>query len=335
MPGRKKNADAVDSHSDTEWTKMFYDALAKYPVDKNGWKPNNPNLMAVMRYVRARKGDLDAAVEQFVSAETFFREQRVWEMDAPDPLEDLYASTCPHLNAGYGKGGEPLYFERTGAINQTDLLRILHPKDLVWRHVRQQQLFVERAERKSEEQGKPVEKQIIISDLKGLSLWPNSKAFAVFKETIRIDQEYYPERLQAIYFINAPLIFTTIFAAIRGWLDPVTKDKFHVLRGNYQEKLLEKISPENLPEEYGGTMQVGLPELVPLSEKRMAWAKERLSCIETGDTSRGYHASGEGPPTAPPLEAAKAEPRKAVVSPSGRVRSPPWVFVAAGGSLWI
>ena len=80
------------------------------------------------------------------------------------------------------------YYERTGAINQTVLLRYLHPKDLVWRHIRQQQMFCTRTKQKSKELGKLVEQQIIISDLKGLSLWPNRRAFAVFKETVRIDQ---------------------------------------------------------------------------------------------------------------------------------------------------
>lgn len=61
-----------------------------------------------MRYVRARKGDLAAAVKQYVQAERFFFEQKTWTMDSPDPLEECYAATCPHLNAGFGREGEPL-----------------------------------------------------------------------------------------------------------------------------------------------------------------------------------------------------------------------------------
>lgn len=145
-------------------------------------------MAAVKRYMIARKGDLTAAVDQFVSAEFFFHKLRVDTIEAPDPLEPLYTAMCPHLNAGYGREGEPLYYEKTGAIDSAELVRLAHPKDLVWRHVRQQQLFLTRCKRKTEETGELVEKQIIISDLKGLSLWPNRRAIDVFKETIRIDQ---------------------------------------------------------------------------------------------------------------------------------------------------
>ena len=48
-------------------------------------------------------------------------------------------------------------------------------------------------------------------------------------------------------------IFTPLWAIIRPWLDPVTRDKFRVLGSNYQSELLEVIDAENLPVEYGGT----------------------------------------------------------------------------------
>ena len=46
-----------------------------------------------------------------------------------------------------------------------------------------------------------------------------------------------------------------LWAMVRPWLDPVTKEKFFVLGGSYQSALLEKIDPDQLPVEYGGTCQ--------------------------------------------------------------------------------
>ena len=40
---------------------------------------------------------------------------------------------------------------------------------------------------------------------------------------------------------------------IRPWLDPITREKFHVVRGNFQEVLQRYIDAESLPPEYGGT----------------------------------------------------------------------------------
>jgi hypothetical protein len=141
-----------------------------------------------MRYLRARKGDLALAVEQFVNAEFFFHQLHVSTILRPDPFEPVFTAMCPHLNEGYGREGEPIYWERTGVIDSGELVKVMHPKDLIWRHVRQMEILLSRCKRKSEELGVLVEKQIVVMDLKGLSLWPNSKATAVFKETIRIDQ---------------------------------------------------------------------------------------------------------------------------------------------------
>eukprot|EP00037_Helgoeca_nana_P017172 m.162348 g.162348 ORF g.162348 m.162348 type:complete len:187 (+) comp23871_c0_seq1:741-1301(+) len=164
---------------------------------------------------------------------------------------------------------------------------------------------------------------------------PNRRALAVFKETIRIDQAFYPERLKAVYIINAPLIFRPIWAAVRPWLDPLTKDKFHILGSSYQDTLFEKIAPDNLPQEYGGTMKAGLPLLVPLPADRFAWARERAKDIEAGDTSRGHLTSAEMAAKAayPPV---KPMPSKAPSAVPGRgTRVAPWIIRGESGSMWI
>eukprot|EP00038_Savillea_parva_P006650 m.165000 g.165000 ORF g.165000 m.165000 type:complete len:340 (-) comp12500_c0_seq1:82-1101(-) len=338
---KTKRRDVVGARSEKEWLDEFLHVLNvyKYKEEWKGWTANTPDVATVMRYVNARKGDTIAAVEQYVEAERFFYEQRVWCIEEPDPMEPVYTALTPHLNAGFGREGEPLYFERTGIIDQNALLTYAHPKDLVWRHVRQQQLFVRRAQEKSAELGTRVEKQIIILDLKGLSLWPNRRALGVFKETVRIDQAYYPERLKAVYIINAPLIFRPIWAAVRPWLDPVTKDKFHVLGTSYQDVLLAKISPENLPEEYGGTMQIGLPEQTPMTAEQRAYFSECVNDIEAGDTSRGHYAAGEDPrvPMEPPDTATSSHitaPRKSARTSKGCLVKP-WIVRGERGSVWL
>lgn len=66
-------------------------------------------------------------------------------------------------------------------------------------------------------------------------------------------QAYYPETLGEMFIINAPWVFTPLWAMIRPWLDPVTRAKFHVLGSRYSSDLLEVIAPDQLPLEYGGT----------------------------------------------------------------------------------
>jgi hypothetical protein len=70
-----------------------------------------------------------------------------------------------------------------------------------------------------------------------------------------MSQNYYPERLGKMYLINAPWGFSTVFSVVKGWLDPVTVEKIHVLGGGYQSELLKQIPAENLPTTFGGTCQ--------------------------------------------------------------------------------
>jgi hypothetical protein len=55
------------------------------------------------------------------------------------------------------------------------------------------------------------------------------------------------------YIINAPWAFSAVWSVIKPWLDEVTVSKIDILGSAYKEALLKQISPENLPEEFGGT----------------------------------------------------------------------------------
>ena len=78
---------------------------------------------------------------------------------------------------------------------------------------------------------------------------------------LRIDQEYYPETLSEHFIINSPYIFSAIWSLIKGWLDPVTAAKFHILGADYAGMLRERIKPEHLLQEYGGTNPYELPHV--------------------------------------------------------------------------
>lgn len=52
--------------------------------------------------------------------------------------------------------------------------------------------------------GTPVTQQVVLYDLKNLRFSLNTTALGLFKQTIRIDQDYYPETLAHAFFINVP-----------------------------------------------------------------------------------------------------------------------------------
>jgi hypothetical protein len=124
--------------------------------------------------------------------------------------------------------------------------------DLIVRHIRQQEFCVQRMNELSSKHNINIYQQVVVMDLKHVSYSINFEAMQTLRKTIIIDEAFYPERLHALYMINAPMFFTAIWAVIKPWLNPVTASKFHIIGTHYIDKLREHISDENIPAEYGG-----------------------------------------------------------------------------------
>lgn len=105
----------------------------------------------------------------------------------------------------------------------------------------------------SRKAGSLLETCCTIMDLKGVGITKVSSVYSYVRQASAISQNYYPERLGRLYLINAPWGFSTVFSVVKGWLDPVTVDKIHVLGTGYQKELLDQVPAENLPKIFGGT----------------------------------------------------------------------------------
>jgi hypothetical protein len=105
----------------------------------------------------------------------------------------------------------------------------------------------------SRKSGQLLETCCTIMDLKGVGVTKVPSVYSYVKQASAMSQNYYPERLGRLYLINAPWGFSTVFSVVKGWLDPITVEKIHVLGANYQKELLEQVPAENLPQIFGGT----------------------------------------------------------------------------------
>jgi hypothetical protein len=92
-----------------------------------------------------------------------------------------------------------------------------------------------------------------IMDLKGVGISKVPSVYSYVKLASAMSQNYYPERLGKLYLVNAPWGFSTVFSVVKGWLDPITVEKIHVLGSGYQKELLAQVPAENLPKILGGT----------------------------------------------------------------------------------
>jgi len=46
---------------------------------------------------------------------------------------------------------------------------------------------------------------------------------SLIKHASKIGQDYYPEQLGQLMIVNAPMLFTGVFAIVKAWLDEKTR----------------------------------------------------------------------------------------------------------------
>eukprot|EP01062_Namystynia_karyoxenos_P025940 TRINITY_DN20307_c0_g1_i1.p1 TRINITY_DN20307_c0_g1~~TRINITY_DN20307_c0_g1_i1.p1 ORF type:complete len:606 (+),score=197.26 TRINITY_DN20307_c0_g1_i1:97-1914(+) len=189
-----------------------------------------------------------------------------------DPKEHLFRTFCAAGCFGRDKVGRPVYIERTGAMAPCldAMIKFLNRDELTYRHVRQQELMMARLEEIEGDLGRPVDGQFVILDMIDLSYMPNSDGQAVFREVARLDGSHYPETLGKQFLVNAPPLFQLVWRVVKGWIDPNTAQKIEILgKKEFKARLLQFISADQLPKEYGGTLEVELePVRYALEKKR-------------------------------------------------------------------
>lgn len=86
---------------------------------------------------------------------------------------------------------------------------------------------------------------------------------------------HYPETLDRIFIIGAPMFFSTVWGWIKRWFDPITVSKIFVLSHSEVKPTLESfIEPRNIPKKYGGELDFSwgqLPVSDPNWEGSVTW----------------------------------------------------------------
>ncbi|ODQ65683.1 PI/PC TP protein [Nadsonia fulvescens var. elongata DSM 6958] len=223
-------------------------------LEAHGYK-NRLDDASLLRFLRARKFDIQLAMDMFIACEKW----RV-EYGTDTILQDFHynekaevAKYYPQYYHKTDKDGRPVYIEQLGKVNITEMYKITTQermlKNLVWEYEAFTQHRLPACSRMT---GHLVETSCTILDLKGVSLGTASSVYGYLKEASNIGQNYYPERMGKFYVINAPFGFATVFSMIKRFLDPVTVTKIFVLGSKYQSELLKQIPAENLPVMFGG-----------------------------------------------------------------------------------
>ncbi|KAI3318854.1 CRAL/TRIO domain-containing protein [Xylariaceae sp. AK1471] len=112
----------------------------------------------------------------------------------------------------------------------------------------------------------PNDKVCLIFDMTGFGV--KNMDFHVVRFLVTVFEARYPETLGVVLIRNAPFVFWGIWSMIKGWLDPVIASKINFTRKSAD--LLRFISEENLQTSYGGkdSWEYEYIEPVPGENKR-------------------------------------------------------------------
>ncbi|CAF4082463.1 unnamed protein product [Rotaria sordida] len=238
--------------------------------EENEWR------YELYRFLRARKWNVTHTIKSLVEMIQWRIDNNVDSILEHAPMSsrmELLGKVVPNAQHGYTKAHRPLYIEKSGLIHVNKILKMFTSEDLVQCHIYWLEYYCQLARERSRQLGKHVETFAMISDLHGCKL-NLRKVLPLFKQSLYIDENYYPERLGQMLIINPPAIFPTLWNLVKHWFDPVTKTKIIVIKKGpgTLTLLLQHIDSDQLPREYGGTCNScsTAPNCIPVYD----WGKD-------------------------------------------------------------
>lgn len=140
---------------------------------------------------------------------------------------------------GYDKKNCVVYHIKVAGAKQ----EMFHPVDFVRSHV----YLGDRASACTERRSGNVEEHwTTVIDYHGYGLLSLNPPLRVAKDLVTCLQDHFPERLNKIYLVDAPLLFRGFWNLIKPFIDPVTKAKLVFVTGKDQkEKMFSDVIDTN------------------------------------------------------------------------------------------
>ena len=220
--------------------------------------PNFDNYddLFLLRFLRARKFDLEKTMEMFKKFLQWRIDMKVDELRESYQMENLVQikKLYPHGYHKTDKQGRPIYIELYDKTDVKGLFKITTEDKMVKYYIKQYERQIKYIfPACSAVVKRPVEQSCTVLDANGIgitSLFGPIKGFV--KLASDIGQDYYPEMLGKMTIVNVGFLFRAVWSLVKSFIDPKTQNKINLLKSTYKDDLLVLIDEENLPHFFGG-----------------------------------------------------------------------------------
>ncbi|MCO5551151.1 hypothetical protein L7F22_004648 [Adiantum nelumboides] len=191
-----------------------------------------------LRFLKARSMHINKAANMYVQYHTWRASfVPLGHIPAEQVASELHANKCSLQ--GYTRNGYPLLIALCGNHYPNKDLDTL------------KRFIVHALEKTFASAPAGIEKIVTLVDLHHVS-YKN-----VDVKGFQLLQNYYPERLAAVYIVNVPKFFHGIWKVIARFLDQATKEKIVFLENHVMAQvLLSEVDADTLPSLYGGKASV-------------------------------------------------------------------------------
>ncbi|KAG2144171.1 CRAL/TRIO domain-containing protein [Suillus bovinus] len=216
--------------------------------------------ITLLRFLRARRYDVDKAQKQFSDTEAWRKQHNVDELFRTFEANEMESARrfYPRWTGRRDKTGLPVYVYRLASLD-APLRKELEsvPSD------RRYQRIVVLYEAMTRfvlplcchlAAPTPVSSVTTIIDLEQVSLSAMWSLRSHLQVASTMATANYPETLGTIAIVNSPSFFPTIWNWIKTWFDEGTRNKIHILGKDPGPTLRSLIDERDIPQAYGGQL---------------------------------------------------------------------------------